>query len=123
MSTAACYVTGETIGLSPYYFGTEQHVRLALTQEAFGYFIVRAGKDTMHQQIMADIKNAVMELDAAEKQRAATKINTDASIDASIESAIKADKLANLLTQKCESGVRILRSLKKEFEQTGKLSG
>lgn len=126
-----CYVTGEPVSTrDTYYFGSEAHVILRLTQPSFAHFVIRAGKDVMHKQIMADIKQVCDDTDAfkaKELQSASLKPdNTDTYIDAAIDRAIRADKLdgrlGNLLTQKCESGIRILRQMKKEFDQTGKLS-
>jgi DNA-binding transcriptional regulator YbjK len=119
--TNNCYVTGKDL-TTTYYFGSADHVILNLTQDAFAHFVIRAGKDTMHSQIMADVKAAV---EAAQKKALVGKSalpNSDEYIDARIEYAMCIDKLGNLLTQKCESGVRILRAMKADYKKTGKLS-
>ena len=126
---ATCYITGKPTTIrDTYYFGSEGHVVLQLTQSAFAYFVIRAGNDVMHKEILADIKQAVDDVIAFKvKHDADPSIgNTDSYIDMAVDRSIRADKLdtrmANLLTQKCENGVRILRKIKKDFEDTGKLS-
>jgi hypothetical protein len=131
MTIKTCYITGEPVSTrDTYYFGTEAHVILRLTQPSFAHFVIRAGKDKMHSQIMADIKQVCDDIDAFKAKELQSGSlepdNTDTYIDAAIDRAIRAEKLddrmANLLTQKCESGIRILRLMKKDFDQTGKLS-
>lgn len=128
MSITACYITGKPVGgTDSYYFGTPAHVLLRLTQSAFAHFVIRADKDAMHQQIMGDIKQCVDDIDDFQKKHGGLKPdNTDTYIDKAIDIAILADKLQsrleNLMTQKCESGVRILRAIKRDFQATGKLS-
>ena len=117
-----CYVTDKAVGLNLYYFGSENHVRLALCQEAFAHFILRAGNDPMHKEIMRDIEEAIDAVADVDDRWDLTEKNTDSRIDISIERAMKMDTLTKLLTQKCESGVRILRQLKKEYERNGKFT-
>jgi len=122
MTQYKCYVTGEKAKADPYYFGTETRLVLWLSEETFAHFIIRAGKDTMHKQIRGDIKNICMELAAIAAKLAGFGVNTEEYIDTSIEGAIKVDKFENLLTQKTESGVRILRKIKEDYKQTNKLT-
>lgn len=120
-----CYVTGKKkneSALNSYYFGSEAHVVLTLSQEVFAHFIIRAGKDTMHQQIMKELREANDNIDDFLNKNPLPPLDDDEYIDASIEKSILVDKMANLLTQKAESGVRILRQMKKDYEATGRLS-
>jgi hypothetical protein len=116
-----CYVTGDKL-TSSYYFGSEGHIVLALSQPTFAHFILRAGKDKMHQTIMGELKEACEKLDAFLDANPLKPEDDDAYIDAAIEKSILSDKVHNLLTQKAESGARILREMKKDFVNTGKLS-
>ncbi len=147
-----CYATGKTEGLQFYCFGSRDHVRLALSQDAFAHFIIRAGKDDVHQEIMRDLReindklndfsaraaNSMISMFDNATASKLTKLHSegtttesldidgeftyDAYIEASMERAILLDKMQNLLTQKAESSVRILRQIKKDYETMGKLT-
>jgi hypothetical protein len=116
-----CYITGQD-HTQEYYFGTPGHVLLSLTQDAFAHFVIRAGKDTMHRQIMADIKALYEKIDAFSAEHQLPPEEDDRYVDAAIHLNILADEKAKLLTQKCESGVRILRQIRADFQKHGKLS-
>lgn len=118
-----CYVTGRPKNETEcYYFGSESRVLLRLTQEAFAHFIIRAGKDTMHKQIMSDIQENANTIKAFTQEFPECPTDADIYIDAAIKSAILSDEREKLLTQKCESGVRILRQMRKDYQANGKLA-
>jgi hypothetical protein len=116
-TTPKCYVTGKDYP-QQYFFGTENHVVLDLSQEVFAHFIIRAGKDTVHMEIMRDLKASYDKIEAFKKEHPTKPQEREAYIDA----AIALNKVYNLLTQKCESGIRILRQMKRDFEKNGKLT-
>lgn len=116
-----CYVTGKE-HTQQYYFGSEAHCVLRLSQDAFAHFILRAGKDLTHGQIMGDIKKVCDDIEAFAKEYPTKPENIDSYIDASINLNILLDKQAAFLTQKCESGTRILRQMRADFQKNGKLS-
>lgn len=120
-TTPKCYVTGKEYP-SQFFFGTESHVVLHLAQDAFAHFVIRAGKDTVHMEIMRDLKTNFDKIEAFKKEYPTKPQETESYIDAAISLNMLMDKQAALLTQKCESGVRILRQMKREFEKNGKLS-
>jgi len=120
-TTTKCYITGKDYP-TQYYFGTEAHVVLSLAQDAFAHFILRAGKDVVHNQIIKDIKQVCDDIEAFEKEYPTKPADVDSYIDASISLNILVDRRNALLTQKCESGIRILRQIKADFQRTGKLS-
>lgn len=120
-TTPKCYVTGKDYP-SQYFFGTEQHVVLDLSQEVFAHFILRAGKDTVHMEIMRDLKTNFDAIEAFKKEHPTKPQEKEAYIDAAIALNMLVDKENNLLTQKCESGIRIVRQMKRDFEKNGKLS-
>ena len=119
--TPKCYVTGKDYP-QQYFFGTEGHVVLNLVQEAFAHFIIKAGKDQVHMEIMRDLKKNHDDIVAFEKEYPTKPEETESYIDAAISLNMLMDKQAALLTQKCESGVRILRQMKSDFAKNGKLS-
>jgi len=115
MSMAKCYVTG----LAPtekYYFGSEDRLVVALTQEAFGRFILAASKDDEHCANMARVQDAAERL----KKLAAKKtVINDELIDQAIELHPLLDELNAALTDKMISGVRILRQLRASYKANG----
>lgn len=124
-----CYVTGSKDVhplLNSYYFGSEGHVVTLLTQMAFSYFNIRAEKDASHMEIMCDIKSKVEQINAFKKETKAKDdrepLTDDQFFDASIQLNIYADELAKLTTQKAESGLRILRQMRADFQKNGKLT-
>jgi len=118
-----CYITGRPKNETEcYYFGSETRVLLRLTQEAFAHFIIRAGRDTMHKQIMDDIKTNAEGIKAFSQEFPEAPTDVDTYIDAAIKLAILTDEREKLLTQKCESGVRILRQMRKDYQTNGKLT-
>lgn len=117
----SCYVTGKE-GTGAYSFG--EAVTLDLTQEVFAHFVLRAGRDPAHQKIMDKLKtnyerstnllDHIYEADDAH--------NVDRVVDLQLEAgALIAEKI-NLLIEKANSGIRILRQMRAEFKSEGRLN-
>lgn len=128
-NTYKCYVTGSTEVdplFNSYYFGSARHVLTTLTQMAFSYFNIRAEKDQVHTQIMADMKAKHEEMEAfkkkIEEQDKREPLTDDQFFDASIQLNIYADEYQALITQKAESGLRILRKMREDYQKNGKLT-
>lgn len=72
--------------------------------------------------IMRDLKANCDKIEAFKLEYPTKPTESEAYIDAAIALNMLVDKENTLLTQKCESGIRILRQMKRDFEKNGKLS-
>lgn len=116
MSMAKCYVTG-LVPTEKYYFGAEDRLVLALTQEVFGRFILAASKDEEHRANVAKAQDAAERL--AKLVRNKRALTDDDVLDRAIELHPLLDELNAALTAKMISGVRILRQLRASYKDNG----
>lgn len=129
-----CYITGTPTSHETFY---GERVFLPVSQEAFAHFVIRAGKDAEHVSIMARIKDFAERRKNFEDEYLAGQnglingqdhilsledVDQESYIDIAIKQARFNTELSGLLTEKAESGIRILKVMKTDYLLTKKLS-
>lgn len=120
-----CYVTGSTRAVRQYEFG--KTVVVPLSEQAFAHFVILATKDEAHQEIHNRLLNLCLDADdiVTESKIAFPNGVPDDKYDDFIAMQLSASKKdADILQasiEKANSGLRILRELRKKFLATGSL--